>query len=194
MILIDNVIVSDEVIKEYFCCRLKDCHGLCCVSGKSGADLTTPEGGVYEENYQEIINFLSRQGVEMIEDRGVYERSGSSFFTTPLLDTGDCAYVVTEDGTVFCGLERAGKRNGSQLHKPISCQLYPVRVVERPPYEILHFDHRDVCRNARVYGREKNIRLYQFVREGLVGRFGRFGDEFYRRLSELAEDRNKRDT
>lgn len=185
MILIDNVIVSDEVIKEYFCCHLKDCHGLCCVSGKSGADLTTSEIGVYEENYQEITNFLSRQGVEMIEDRGVYERSGSSFLTTPLLETGACAYAVTEDGTVSCG---------SQLHKPIFCQLYPVRVVERPPYEILHFDHRDVCRNARVYGREKNIRLYQFVREGLIRRFGRFGDEFYRRLSKLAEDRNKRDT
>ena len=44
MILIDNVIVSDEVIREYFCCHLNDCHGRCCLSGKGGAPLAASAG------------------------------------------------------------------------------------------------------------------------------------------------------
>ena len=191
MILIDNIIVSDEIVQEYFCCHLEVCHGLCCVSGKGGATLTASEVEVYENNYREIADFLTRQGVEVVEGQGVCERSGSSSFATPLLATGACAYTFMEDGNVLCSLDRAKEKDGSQLQKPISCLLYPVRIAERPPFEILRFNHWDVCCDARAYGREKNIRLYQFVKEGLIRRFGRFGEEFYRRLSELAEERNK---
>ena len=191
MIIIDNIIVSDEIIQEYFCCHLEVCHGLCCVSGKGGATLTASEVEVYENNYREIADFLTKEGVKTVESRGVCEQSGSSSFATPLLTTGSCAYTFIEDGNVRCSLDRAREKDGSQLQKPISCLLYPVRIAERPPFEILRFNHWDVCCDARAYGREKNIRLYQFVKEGLVRRFGRFGEEFYRRLSELAEARRE---
>ncbi|MBU2494880.1 MAG: DUF3109 family protein [Candidatus Omnitrophica bacterium] len=211
MILIDNIIVSDEIIQEYFCCHLEVCHGLCCVSGKGGAALTASdlsaeaclpkpwhrqvltkvEVEVYENNYREISDFLTKEGVKTVESQGVCERSGSSSFATPLLESGECAYAVNENGAIFCGLERAAAKGNSLIHRPISCLLYPIRIAERPPFEILRFNHWDVCHDARAYGREKNIRLYQFVKEGLIRRFGRFGEEFYRRLSELAEKRNK---
>ena len=197
MILIDNIIVSDEIIQEYFCCHLEVCHGLCCVSGKGGATLTASdlsavvltkaEVEVYENNYREIADFLTKEGVKTVESQGVRERSGSSSFATPLLESGECAYAVNENGIIFCGLERAADKGNSRIHRPISCQLYPVRIARRGPFEILCFNHWDVCCDARAYGREKNIRLYQFVKEGLIRRFGRFGEEFYRRLSELAE-------
>jgi len=207
MILIDNIIVSDEIIQEYFCCHLEVCRGLCCVSGKGGATLTATdlsadvsavalaqaealakaEVEVYENNYREIADFLTKEGVKTVKSQGVCERSGSSSFATPLLESGECAYAVNENGAIFCGLERAADKGNSRIHRPISCLLYPVRIAERPPFEILRFNHWDVCRDARAYGREKNIRLYQFVKEGLIRRFGRFGEEFYRRLSELAE-------
>ena len=192
MIIIDNIIVSDEIIQEYFCCHLEVCHGCCCVSGRGGATLTASEVEVYEKNYQEIAEFLSQKGAKAVEGQREYARSAGSSFATPLLESGACAYTFTEDGNVRCSLDRAREKDGSQLQKPISCLLYPVRVVERPPYEILRFNHWDVCCDARAYGREKNIRLYQFVKEGLIRRFGRFGEEFYRRLSDLAEERNKR--
>ena len=187
MILIDNIIVSDEVVQEYFCCHLEVCRGLCCVSGKGGAALTASEVEVYENNYREIADFLTAEGVKTLENQSVCEQAGSSSFATPLLKSGECAYAVNENGTIFCGLERVADKGNSKIHRPISCLLYPVRIAERPPFEILLFNHWDVCCDARAYGREKNIRLYQFVKEGLIRRFGRFGEEFYRRLSELAE-------
>ena len=84
MILIDNIIVSDEIVQEYFCCHLEVCHGLCCVSGKGGAALTDSEVEVYENKYREIADFLTKEGVKTLEHQGVCERSGSSFFATPL--------------------------------------------------------------------------------------------------------------
>ena len=124
MILIDNIIVSDEIIQEYFCCHLEVCHGLCCVSGKGGATLTASdlsavvltkaEVEVYENNYREIADFLTKEGVKTVESQGVRERSGSSSFATPLLESGECAYAVNENDTIFCGLERAAdKSNGN---------------------------------------------------------------------------------
>lgn len=191
MVIIDNIIISDEVIQEHFCCHLEVCHGLCCVSGHGGATLTTSEVKIYENNYREIADFLTKEGVKKIEKQGVCEQLGSSFSATPLLESGECAYAVNENGTIFCGLERAADKGNSRIHRPISCLLYPVRIVQRPPFEILYFNRWDICCDARAYGREKNIRLYQFVKKGLIMRFGRFGEEFYNRLSELAEKRNK---
>ncbi len=39
MIVIDNVLVSDEIIKEQFVCDLNNCKGACCVDGDAGAPL-----------------------------------------------------------------------------------------------------------------------------------------------------------
>jgi len=155
----------------------------------SAVVLTKAEVEVYENNYREIADFLTKEGVKTVESQGVCKQSGSSSFATPLLKSGECSYSVNENGIIFCGLERATDKGNSRIHRPISCLLYPIRIAERPPFEILRFNHWNVCCDARAYGREKNIRLYQFVKEGLIRRFGRFGKEFYRRLSELAEEK-----
>ena len=56
--------------------------------------------------------------------------------------------------------------------KPISCYLYPVRVKRYPGYEAVNFDRWKICKCAEVLGRHEGIRLYQFLREPLIERFG----------------------
>ena len=50
MIIVDNVIVSDEFINARFCCHLARCKGECCVAGDAGAPLEPEEVGLIEEN------------------------------------------------------------------------------------------------------------------------------------------------
>ena len=37
MIAIDNILVSDEIVKEQFVCDLTKCKGACCMDGDAGA-------------------------------------------------------------------------------------------------------------------------------------------------------------
>lgn len=37
---IGDVLVSPDIITEYFCCDLSKCKGVCCVEGDAGAPVT----------------------------------------------------------------------------------------------------------------------------------------------------------
>ncbi|MEZ5053479.1 MAG: DUF3109 family protein [Chitinophagales bacterium] len=37
MILIDDKLISDDVVEQHFVCNIKKCKGICCVEGDSGA-------------------------------------------------------------------------------------------------------------------------------------------------------------
>ena len=40
---IGEVILTSEIITEFFCCDLEKCKGICCVEGDSGAPLLMEE-------------------------------------------------------------------------------------------------------------------------------------------------------
>ena len=43
MIILDNVVVTDEFLNAQFCCCLPRCKGWCCVAGDAGAPLEASE-------------------------------------------------------------------------------------------------------------------------------------------------------
>ena len=43
MIILDNVVVTDEFLNAQFCCCLPKCKGWCCVAGDAGAPLEASE-------------------------------------------------------------------------------------------------------------------------------------------------------
>ena len=48
MLIIDNTLVSEELLEEHFCCDLHACQGMCCVEGDVGAPIekiTSPSIG-----------------------------------------------------------------------------------------------------------------------------------------------------
>ena len=47
-----------------------------------------------------------------------------------------------------------------------------MRVKRFPSYEAVNFDRWKICKSAEVLGRSKKIRLYQFLKEPLIERFG----------------------
>ena len=49
MIVIDNTIVSDDLINIRFVCDLAKCKGHCCVEGDAGAPLEEEEISIIED-------------------------------------------------------------------------------------------------------------------------------------------------
>ena len=59
------------------------------------------------------------------------------------------------------------------MRKPISCYLYPLRLKEYEKFTAVNYHRWKICRCAEVLGRAKGVRLYEFMREPLIQRFGK---------------------
>ena len=49
--------------------------------------------------------------------------------TTPLVDDAECAYTYRENGITLCAVEKAWLEGKTAFRKPISCHLYPIRLM-----------------------------------------------------------------
>ena len=72
MIIIEDILISDEVIEEQFVCNLNACKGACCWEGDFGAPLEAEEIRILENNYDQIKEYLPEEGQKVIEASGVY--------------------------------------------------------------------------------------------------------------------------
>lgn len=185
MLIIQDILVSDDIIEEQFACQLSACQGACCWEGDLGAPLDKEELPVLEEIYQAVEPFLSPAGRQAIAEQGLYTREDKGY-ATPLIDGGPCAYMVLQaDGMAKCGIEAAYQAGVIDFQKPISCHLYPIRIErnERTNFEALNYDRWDICSAACHNGKRQGVAVYQFVRDALIRKYGH---EFYDELHAAA--------
>ena len=62
IIQIDDCLVSEEILTEYFACDYEKCKGCCCVIGDSGAPLEECEAEAIEKNYHIFSPLMSEEG------------------------------------------------------------------------------------------------------------------------------------
>ena len=67
MIEVGNVILTDDVMDEYFVCDLGKCKGACCVEGDLGAPLLEEELAIMDKIYPAVEPYLSEEGKKYIE-------------------------------------------------------------------------------------------------------------------------------
>lgn len=184
MIEIDGKIVSADLLTEYFACDISRCKGMCCVEGNAGAPLEDDEVDLLEEYFDAYRPYMTQEGVEAIEQQGFMVVDCDGDYTTPLVGDAECAYSYNENGVTLCAIEKAYLRGESPFRKPVSCHLYPVRVVQFSNGSVgLNYHRWDVCRSACENGRKKGVPIYKCVKEAIIRRFG---EEFYKAL-EAAE-------
>ncbi|SMO60875.1 DUF3109 family protein [Solitalea koreensis] len=173
MIQVENTLVHEDIIKEYFVCNLNACKGACCVQGNAGAPLENNEREILEEIYPKIKPYLTEKGIQAIEKDGTYVVDFEGDYTTTCVD-GDqeCAYTVFENGTALCGIERAWKDGVIDFRKPISCHLYPIRITKYPEFDILNYDRWNICSAACSHGSELKVSIHQFLKEPLIRKYG----------------------
>jgi hypothetical protein len=182
MLIIGDILVSDEVVKHNFICNLEACKGACCWEGDYGAPLEIPELDTLKSIYPQVRPFLSPAGIDTIEQQGtaVYNEDHETY-ATPLINGGPCAYMTTdEQGVAKCGIEQAYLAGVVPFKKPISCHLYPIRVSvsDIPGFEALNYDEWDICQAACTLGNKEQMPVYRFVQEAIIRKYGQaFYDE-----------------
>jgi hypothetical protein len=189
MIQIGDKIVSSALFDNYFVCHLEKCRGMCCVYGDAGAPLEEEETRLLEENIEKIRPFLRREGLQAIEEKGVWEFDGDGDRVTPLMGHDDCAYSVLDNGIARCGIENAFNSDSISFRKPVSCHLYPIRISKIGGNTALNYHQWDVCKPAIRLGKEYNMPVFRFLKDALIRVFG---EAFYDELEQVYAEWHKR--
>ena len=186
MIAIDNVLLSDEIIEEHFVCDLEKCKGGCCVDGDCGAPLTKDETKILKRIYPQIKPYLSPEYIPEIEKQGTNVTDDQFGLVTPTVNGGICVYGITdEQGIVKCGIEKAWRAGKTDFRKPISCHLFPIRVIDKSGFELINYEPRPtLCRPACALGNKLKVPVYVFLNEALIRKYG---DEFYEAVEAVAK-------
>ena len=137
--------------------------------------------------YDDIQLSLPSENSESSGNPGISGISGKSGISGTLETSGNSA---SSDRIVknccLCAYEKLYRQNKIQWCKPISCALYPIRVKTlRGGITALNYHRWDVCRDAVDRGKREGIKVYQFLREPLIRRFGA---EWYEQLCVAADE------
>jgi hypothetical protein len=186
MIAIDNILVSDEVIREQFVCDLLKCKGGCCEDGDAGAPLEKKEMDHVNEVYEIVKPYLTPAGIKEIEKNGRYQYDREFGWVTPTIEGKMCAYGFRDaKGIIKCGFEQAYYDGKTTWKKPISCHLYPIKTGKNRMGETVNYEPREtMCHPACVQGKKLQVPVYVFLKEALIRKYG---EDFYGALSQVAE-------
>ena len=185
IIQVGEVILTSEILTEYFCCDLETCKGICCVEGDSGAPLTLDEVGEMENVLDEVWPDLSAQAQSVIDRQGVAYTDAEGDLVTSIVQGRDCVFTCYgTDGCCYCASDKAFREGRTAWDKPLSCALYPIREKHFRDGSVgLQYHRWNICRPAVEKGRRLNLKLYQFLKAPLVRRFGQ---AWYDELCEVA--------
>ena len=188
MIAIDNVLLSDEIVKAQFVCDLSKCKGACCVDGDAGAPLAKDELDKINEVYDKVVPYLTPEGLKELNKQGRYVYHREHGWVTPTIGNSICVYGITdENGIVKCGIEQAYLADKIKWKKPISCHLFPAIVKESKHSNNVYVNYEpreDNCKAACSLGKKLKVPVYIFLKEALVRRFGK---KFYEALDATAK-------
>jgi hypothetical protein len=188
MIVIDNKLVSDEIVEEQFVCDLNKCKGGCCVDGDAGAPLSSEELLHLNEVCDAVLPYLDEENKKELLKQGKYVYDNEFGWVTPTIESKVCVYGITnEKGIVKCGIEQAYNDGKVNWKKPISCHLFPIRVKLRKnkKTEYVNYEPReDLCSAACNLGKKLKVPVYVFLKEALVRKYG---TEFYETLDAAAK-------
>ncbi len=186
MIQIDDKIISIELFTARFACDLKACRGECCVEGNAGAPLDADEVELLEQEFNNYKEFMTVEGLLSLATQGFAVTDDDGDLTTTLVNGAECAYTIKENGVTWCAIEKAWSKGFTSFRKPISCHLYPIRLVQLSNGMTgLQYHRWDVCCGAEELGTERGEPLYRTLREPIVRRFGQ---AFYDAMQECEEE------
>jgi len=183
MIVLQHTVISDDIKEKFFVCNLNKCKGACCVEGDLGAPLEEEELQILADNYDQIKPYLSRAGQQAIAEQGLYIKDWEDDYSTTTINDRECAYAIYDENlTLKCGIEQAYLDGKINWKKPISCHLYPIRITKYDGFEALNYDKWQICNPACGFGADLGVRVYQFLKEPLIRKYGA---EWYQELEEI---------
>lgn len=152
MIVIQDVLVSDDLLEEKFVCDLHACKGACCTEGDYGAPVDDHEMNIIRQHMDAIILNLPELSKEYLAEQDgfqYYKKPG--VWGTSCHADGACVFLTKNElGVSICGIEKTWHEGKIPFQKPISCHLYPVRIStnEISGFEAWNYDQWDICSAA----------------------------------------------
>ena len=191
MIIIDNILLSDEIIEAEFVCNLSKCKGGCCEDGDAGAPLSDKELDEVKASYEIVKPRMTNDGIKEVEQNGLYRYDREFGWVTPTVDNKICAYGYRDKkGIIKCVFEEAYNDGEIKWKKPISCHLYPIKASKSKYAKgtvMLNYDPReDMCSPACSLGKELKVPVYKFLKEPLIREYGQ---DFYEALDQLSKSK-----
>ena len=184
MIVIEDKIVSEDLLEENFVCDLNACKGACCVEGDTGAPLEEKELKILETIYETVKPYLTAEGITVLEKEKYMWEEEDQKYKTPLIKNGPCAYVVYDNGVAGCGIEKAYLDGKVDFQKPVSCHLYPIRISKYKDYDAVNYERWSICKAACKNGNKLSVPVYKFTKTALIRKYG---EEFYKILDSYYE-------
>ena len=193
MILIQDTIVSLEVLEKEFCCDIDHCKGCCCIEGDAGAPVTEEEEQLLTAMLPELLPQMTKEAREVVEKQGIAYNDPSGERVLSIVNDKDCIFARTDhNGWCYCLIEKRfsglGDERISGFKKPISCHLYPIRLTKVGNLTGVEYHRWDICHSSRQLGHKLHLPLYKFLKEPLIRRFGQ---EWYDELCLTAEEWQK---
>ena len=190
MYQIGDVLISDEVLTERFVCDLENCMGACCIEGDAGAPVDLDEIMQIEDVLPIIWDQLSIPARKVINKQGVAYTDPEGQLVTSIVNNKDCVFTCyDEKGCCFCALEKAYREGKTRFYKPLSCHLYPIRHKKVGDLDAVNYHQWEVCKAAVLLGQKKDVRVYEFLKEPLIRKFG---EAWYQELTEAVEELKRR--
>jgi hypothetical protein len=186
MIAIDDKLISNEIVDEYFVCDLSKCKGGCCVDGDAGAPLHHSELDSIKKAAKIVWDDMYEEGRQVVKRKGTYEYDKEFGNVTPLLADSMCVYATKDDeGMIKCLFEKAYNEGKLTWKKPISCHLYPIKVTETKHGDLLNYEPRKrMCKGGCDLGKKLKVPAYKFLKEPLVRKYG---NQFFEDLEATAQ-------
>lgn len=189
MFQIGDTLVALDIIERFFMCDLSECKGQCCIDGDAGAPMNEGEKEAIDNNLTEVIKLLSPAGKVAIENEGTGYIDEEGDLVTTLIEGTCCAFsCFSEDGICLCSLEKGYREGKLPMLKPSSCHLYPIRLKKIGDLTALNLHRWKICKSAEKIGRDKGVRVYEFLKEPLIRQFG---EDWYKELELVAKEWNK---
>jgi len=185
MIQIGDKVVSRELFEHRFLCHLEKCEGNCCVFGDAGAPLEDQEVGLLEDSLDKIRPHMRPEGLRSVEEHGAWVVDPEGEKVTPLVGHEECAYAVFKEGIAYCSIEQAWEKGEIAFRKPISCHLYPIRVVPLNNALALNYHQWGICEAGRLLGRKEDLPVFRFLKDAISRAYG---PAFYEELEHVYEE------
>ena len=186
---VGGVLISSDLLTEYFCCDNEKCKGICCVEGDAGAPVTLDEIAGIEDALDTVWGDLCASAQSVIDKQGVAYTDQEGDLVTSIVHGKDCVFTCYDGDNCLCALEKAYRAGKTRFCKPVSCALYPIREKNFGNGVIgLNYNRWAICRDAIKKGQELGLPLYQFLKEPLIRRFG---EDWYQELLDTVKELKK---
>lgn len=163
--------IDERIFEIRFHCDLLKCKGACCtVKGTLGAPLKSEEVPLIEKYKVYVRKYLNDENIKVLDRNGAYVKIDDKYWVNNVNDD-DCVFSFYEDDIAKCSFQKAFNNKEIDFKKPISCELFPIRTVGNNNDE-LRYEKSHICDDALVLGNEKNITIYEFVKDAIVREFG----------------------